>query len=708
MMSHVLSQDDDDDAALIDSFFLPGGILDPDDEDEDEESLTRLSCSRPLAMSRVPSNPWRNEAIVEQPKSYTEESSKDSFLLDSSIHTGASFGHTPLVLPPPGYTNYPETIVGLEATNHVIAPTPTQHTIDDYNPNNSSHTQSSPSSPGPVNCVPPGFQDKTIRRPCHHMSNMAHEISIPSQVVGGNPVEDMNRQAFAETSDTALQVLRIPRLSLNKQTTLQTNPFMAFLDTDSGDDTSEDENLTFDLLKKSISEREAATNMEGSELEITQEEENDDDGEDDDLDESMDEEDSPFPIEMFAFVSDSAHLDSTISSLSSSSSSSSEPDGTCHDYDKEQEQFIGDKEIMEEATLALDSAVAVILEITDSKGKSYMAEQNDRREKELSISEPAKCSEENSTTVDPIMTQAAEAAAEKVSTATFPFSNDGTESTHSSRMASIPGLRQDGKTSAFTKIKNWSNNFQDYKSYMEDFCEVIGAFVEKAWISLILSMTLANKLFTIASMFLFQTWKFALIEAIEEPPVAISFAVFYLMPSFCCLLRDLFSIPHWTPHFITSVAVWCLCSQIPAGPLHLENISIFEIFSFLLKRHIVLSTETRPRDERACRTILRILRFVLPVFFFVDGFSTEFGTIMGVSGSSRLTTAYMMSLVRKSLVSSPIGWVSWAVQVLLATHHPSSYLVDFLVLISGLSSIRLIRYLELRRAGNKKRDGKEH
>jgi hypothetical protein len=81
---------------------------------------------------------------------------------------------------------------------------------------------------------------------------------------------------------------------------------------------------------------------------------------------------------------------------------------------------------------------------------------------------------------------------------------------------------------------------------------------------------------------------------------------------------------------------------------------------------------------------------------------------MGVSGSSRLTTAFMMSLVRKSLVSSPIGWISWAIQVLLATHHHSTPLVDAFVLMSGLASIRLIRYLDALRASNKRRQGKEH
>jgi hypothetical protein len=269
-----------------------------------------------------------------------------------------------------------------------------------------------------------------------------------------------------------------------------------------------------------------------------------------------------------------------------------------------------------------------------------------------------------------------------------------------------------------------------------------------------------TKALILTASFLFQVWKYSLIEAAEESSVTICYLVFYFMPDLCSLLMNYINLPHWSPHLMTWVVVFLLCNQVKPGSLHQEDdLSIFRTFASSTSG-IAASTSTTPvdnvnatngsqpcslavetsdrkteeqlsekntarhspsaneknsaedreskcvrsvpKDERACRTILKILRLFLPGFFLADGFSSEFGTIMGVSGASRLTTAYMMSLVRKNLVSSPIGWVSWAVQVLLTTYHSSWAFLDPAVLVVGLSSIRLIRYLDGQRERNKR------
>jgi hypothetical protein len=233
------------------------------------------------------------------------------------------------------------------------------------------------------------------------------------------------------------------------------------------------------------------------------------------------------------------------------------------------------------------------------------------------------------------------------------------------------------------------------------------------------------KVLILTASFLFQVWKYSLIEAAEESSVTICYFLFYFMPDLCFLVMDFFNLPHWSPHMITWVCVFLLCHQVKSGPLHQESdLSIFrtltsstpgvsgitstaeldnvstsagglpssaastEMSSNASERqqqqasqivprpsHIPRSNtaisavmdsrrshkSTLPKDERTCAMILKILRFVLPGCFLADGFSSEFGSMMGLSGASRLTTAFMMSLVRKNIVSSPIGWVSWAV-----------------------------------------------
>jgi hypothetical protein len=258
--------------------------------------------------------------------------------------------------------------------------------------------------------------------------------------------------------------------------------------------------------------------------------------------------------------------------------------------------------------------------------------------------------------------------------------------------------------------------FHAFAQCLVDVKDIVTALTTQLFSTIRVSLATITKALILVASFLFQVWKYSLVEAVEESNVTICYLVFYFMPDLCSLLMDLFSIPHWTPHLMTSVAVFALCNQVKSGHLQMQDVSIFKLTEMRDKaakssdrsttRKEGPQDEARPRDERACKTILRILRFVLPTFFLADGFSSEFGSIMGVSGASRLTTAFMMSLVRKNLVSSPIGWVSWAIQVLVATYYPSWKFLDQLVLVVGLSSIRLIRYLEGKRCKEKRPNGK--
>ena len=238
-----------------------------------------------------------------------------------------------------------------------------------------------------------------------------------------------------------------------------------------------------------------------------------------------------------------------------------------------------------------------------------------------------------------------------------------------------------------------------------------------------------TKALILTASFLFQVWKYSLIEAAEESSVTLCYVLFYFMPNFCYLLMEHINLPHWSPHMMSWLCVFFLCNQVESGPLHQEgDLSIFRTLTASTPGIMSVGTSTDavdnlhsldgafplsadatdtscrsaekvqrasendlsdhlsqksrsapaaasegnssldrtiPGDERACVTILKVLRLFLPGFFLVDGFSSEFGTIMGVNGASRLTTAFMMSLVRKNLVSSPIGWISWAVSTQL-------------------------------------------
>lgn len=94
--------------------------------------------------------------------------------------------------------------------------------------------------------------------------------------------------------------------------------------------------------------------------------------------------------------------------------------------------------------------------------------------------------------------------------------------------------------------------------------------------------------------------------------------------------------------------------------------------------------------------VLAFARGLLPLMFVVDGFSREIGTIMSFNPSMRLIFAYLLSLFRSGLPLSLVSWLSWSIQILAVRYFPSQHalLLDYFVLVFGLSSLRFLRILE--------------
>ena len=279
------------------------------------------------------------------------------------------------------------------------------------------------------------------------------------------------------------------------------------------------------------------------------------------------------------------------------------------------------------------------------------------------------------------------------------------------------------------QIRRFSRNIHIFANWMTDVREVF-------WVLLIRLVNAgwkhsrgAIEAATIILSFLSQLMKFGLIEALEEfSGVTSCYIVFYLMPKTCIILMDYINLPHWTPHTVTWLAIFSLCQQVKAGKLHeTSNISILSFIRKLLMDtqavppnaskdgNAFSSTKTEIRqnlpprqqndelfqedDKQVCFLLLKTIKTILPVLYMVEGFSSKFGTIIGATCTNRLTMAFVLSILRKSIVSSPIAWVSWAVQVLLGAFSRSCVFLDVLILFIGLSSIRLIRFLDQQALG---------
>ena len=260
--------------------------------------------------------------------------------------------------------------------------------------------------------------------------------------------------------------------------------------------------------------------------------------------------------------------------------------------------------------------------------------------------------------------------------------------------------------SEVSKITNWLKAVEG----------IFAAYIQKWRKKSDRSVVAIKKVRMIAYSIGFKIINSCILESQESVDVTICYATFYIIPKLSSLLMGWFNVPHWTHHIVTLITVFPLCYQVEMNNNHtsINNLADQPARQYSTGKYQQQSQQqeqhrdekiatTRPQDENFCRNILRILRFVLPILFIADGFSSQSSSIIGAGGSSQLTTAYMMSLIRRNILSSPVGWLSWSLQVVLATYQHSWYFLDCTIVLIGLSSIRLIRYLDTQRGVQRKR-----
>lgn len=155
-----------------------------------------------------------------------------------------------------------------------------------------------------------------------------------------------------------------------------------------------------------------------------------------------------------------------------------------------------------------------------------------------------------------------------------------------------------------------------------------------------------------------------------------SYAVFYILPFLCDALMLNFNLPHYTPHFISTLAFCHVCQPQST------------------KRRLVGSTTTTTAmdekvSEEFSRTVLRMARYALLALELWEGFSESNMCYMRADVNTRLLLAYVLSLARLNLLLSPVAWVCWASQYLSTCLIPGNIVTQVLLILTGLASIRL-------------------
>lgn len=170
---------------------------------------------------------------------------------------------------------------------------------------------------------------------------------------------------------------------------------------------------------------------------------------------------------------------------------------------------------------------------------------------------------------------------------------------------------------------------------------------------------------------------------------------FYMTPVICDWVMNHADFPHFTPHLISVLAMYYMCLPDPRYRGH-DN--IFKNGRPIGKHQF---SQVNPADgdkpelaSQLCHWILRSVRLSLPLGFIFEGFSKSNASFMLCSSSVRLSLAFFLSMTKNGMLLSPLAWLGWSIQVLLAWYCPSGYLLDSMLVLVGLAFLRLVNTVQ--------------
>jgi hypothetical protein len=165
-----------------------------------------------------------------------------------------------------------------------------------------------------------------------------------------------------------------------------------------------------------------------------------------------------------------------------------------------------------------------------------------------------------------------------------------------------------------------------------------------------------------------------------------TYAAFLLLPACCDLMMASFSLPHFTPHFASTVAICQLCQQSSSRKL----------FSTAASGGFLVADD--PLAEDVSHVVLRLARYALLVAEVFEGFSRSNMSYMVADVPARAMLAYVLSLARSNLLLSPVGWASASVQWLLASYvgggGDGGVVTAAALVLIGMASVQLSRRVQ--------------
>lgn len=629
--------DDEEEAAFVDSFFLPGGILDPEEEEhEAPEEPTNQESS--LWSGAPPENPWANET---RPPLQEEE-----HVWDTAIPSQLHQPDVAMALPH-----------GINANNSLRVSDPIGN--PSYDPN--------VLAPGPLHGS--ALMRETMQTKLAEASN-------------GIPLPSHSNAAYPPVQSDLPLASNGPShfISNNESSSLPFRPPPGFA--------LPSQQPTARIIQQPQQEAPVSPILN-----------NDDD--DDDDDDSI-RSDSSVPHELYDRESLSASSLSGSSSVMDESSLVTTPNtSSIMDETPNTSTHIDNLDVVSESRNGVEKPKAVTQENREDvaeKSSSQLPEPKAETPEPLSRRPPP------SSPVNKSRNRRGGKAKRNKSNHTATKQQQQSTVCVAEKKPQTPSFLEYARASA-----DWTAGLlQHFLSVMQTGIQTTIAFFKsttKFWVSLLrLCQKAVFALIRVAGIlvsFSVLVGQNAFLEATQEWRAVSYFAIVYFTPHAMSLLMNVVVLPHWTPHILSCIILYGLCRPPykkrfyyypgSGNPSNLQQVP----------SHV----STRLQDElqqhqggtsarSVSLVILRQMRFNLPMVCVLEGFSHEIGTAMTLQGPGRIISAYIILILRLGLVFSPMAWLCGAIQVLMASYLYGVPLIDLIVILVALASVRYAKFLE--------------
>jgi hypothetical protein len=172
------------------------------------------------------------------------------------------------------------------------------------------------------------------------------------------------------------------------------------------------------------------------------------------------------------------------------------------------------------------------------------------------------------------------------------------------------------------------------------------------------------------NVLIYATW-----EASFNDGALVCYLLLYTLPIICDWMMAHLSLPHFFPHVVSTVCLYFL-SSFPSQPPRTNSSRV---------------------SNEASRLFLVAFRYYLPLALILEGFKEPNSMVMLLNQSSRLVLAYFLSMLQAGFLLSPVAWLGWSIQVILAFWLPEGFLSSCIISLSGLSLIWLMSVLPVRK-----------